>query len=101
MYVGLSPSERQGTSFISSLTCHNFTLSSWIVDSCASDHICGNLKWFSSYNKIAPMYIKLPIGHYAIAKHSRTIKFSFDFIIHNVLYVLDFSFNLTYLSLIH
>jgi hypothetical protein len=98
MYVGLSPFDRQGTTFISSLTLHNFTLSSRIIDSCANDHICGNLKWFSSYNEIAPIYMKLPIGHYAIDKHSRTIKFSSDFIIHNVLYVLEFSFNLTSLS---
>ena len=32
MSVGLSTSDSQGTSFISSLTCHNFTLSSWIID---------------------------------------------------------------------
>jgi len=75
MSVGHSPSDRQGTSFISSLTCHNFTLSSWIIDSRASDHICGNLKWFHSYDEIAPIYIKLPTGHFTIAKQSGTIKF--------------------------
>jgi hypothetical protein len=60
MSIGPSPSDMQGTSFISSLTCHNFTLSSWIIDLGASDHICGNLKWFHSYNEITPIYIKLP-----------------------------------------
>jgi len=60
MSLGHSPSDRQGTSFISYLTCHNFTLSSWIIDSGASDHICGNLKWFHSYIEIIPTHIKLP-----------------------------------------
>jgi len=96
--VGYSPSDRQGTSFISSLTCHNFTLSSWIIDSGASDHICGNLKWFHSYNEIAPIYIKLPTGHFTIAKQFGTIKFSQNFVIHNVLYVPEFHFNLISVS---
>lgn len=90
MSIGHSPTDRQGTSFCSSLTCHNFTLSSWIIDSGASDHICGNLKWFHSYNEIIPTHIKLPTCHFTIAKQSGTINFSDDFIIHDVLYVPEF-----------
>ena len=60
MSLGHSPSDRQGTNFISSLTCQNFTLSLWIIDSGASDHICSNLKWFHSYNETIPTHIKLP-----------------------------------------
>lgn len=32
-----------------SYSCHNFILDSWIIDSGASDHMCGSLKWFQSY----------------------------------------------------
>jgi len=96
--VGHSPLDKQGTSFINSLTKYNFTHNSWIIDSGASDHICCNLKWFHSYNEIAPMSIKLPTSHITTAKHSGTIKFSSIFIIHNVLYVPDFNFNLLSVS---
>ena len=98
MSIGHLPTDIQGTSFCSSLTCHNFTLSSWIIDSGASDHICGNLKWFHSYNEIIPTHIKLPTSHFTIAKQSGTIKFSDDFIIHDVFYVPEFHFNLISVS---
>jgi len=98
MSIGHLPTDIQGTSFCSSLTCHNFTLSSWIIDLGASDHICGNLKWFHFYNEIIPTHIKLPTRHFTIAKQSGTIKFSDDFIIHVVLYVPDFHLNLISVS---
>jgi len=89
---------KHNTSSIFSLTCHSFALNSWIIDSGASDHICGNIQWFHSYNEITPMDIKLPIGQYAIAKHAGTIKFSSDFSITRVLYVPEFKFNLLFVS---
>jgi len=78
--------------------CQNFTLSPWIIDSGASDHICSNLKWFHSYNETIPTHIKLPTRHLTLATQSGTIKFSDDFIIHDVLYVPDFHFNLLSMS---
>ena len=44
------------------------------------------------------MHIKLPTGHYAIAKHVGTIKFSSKFSITHVLYVPEFHFNLLSVS---
>ena len=98
MPVGHSPSDRQGTSFINSLTNYNFTQSSWIIDSGVSHHICCNLKWFHSYNEIAPMSIKLPTGHISMAIHSGTVKFSPVLILYDVLYVPDFNYNLLSVS---
>ncbi|PNX81488.1 retrovirus-related Pol polyprotein from transposon TNT 1-94, partial [Trifolium pratense] len=49
----------------------------------ASDHICGLLQWFHSFNDINPIHVKLPNGHYAIAKQCGTIKFSSDFVLTN------------------
>ena len=97
MPVSHSPSDRQGTSIINSLTNYNFTQSSWIIDSGAY-HICCNLKWFHSYNEIAPMSIKLPTGHVSMAIYSGTVKFSPILILYDVLFVLDFNYNLLSVS---
>jgi hypothetical protein len=59
--------------------------SSNINQSSASDHICGSLHWFDSYNQITPIAIKLPTGHVSFAKTLGTIKFSNSLILHNVL----------------
>lgn len=40
------------------------------------------------------MSIKLPNGHITMAKHSGIVKFSPVLILYNVLYVLDFNYNL-------
>lgn len=81
---------------LSSLTdnCSNI----WIVDSSASDHICFSLKCFTNYEPIKPVNIKPPNGHFLVAKIARTLQFSFDFTVTNVLYVPDFSFNLISVS---
>ena len=41
--------------------------SSWILDSGAPDHICSSLTYFTSYNQINPIYVKLPNGNLVIA----------------------------------
>jgi hypothetical protein len=40
-----------------------------IIDSGAIDHICSSLTSFDTYEKIAPIDIKLPNGHMAIARY--------------------------------
>ncbi|KAK2436464.1 putative inactive purple acid phosphatase [Trifolium repens] len=96
--IGHSPVGKLNTSLISSISCQNTALGSWIIDSGASHHVCGTLKWFHSYNEIHPIHVKLPIGHYGIAKHAGNIKFSSDLILHNVLYVPNFTLNLLSVS---
>jgi hypothetical protein len=53
-----------------------------------------------SYNEITPINVRMPIGHYAIAKHAGTIKFSSDFVISNVLYAPKFSLSLILVSML-
>ncbi|KAK2371611.1 hypothetical protein QL285_084537 [Trifolium repens] len=75
-----------------------YNLSTWILDSGASHHICISLQWFQSYIAITPIQIKLPNGNFAIAKYSGIVSFSPNFIVSNVLYVPEFSINLISIS---
>nr|KYP37856.1 Retrovirus-related Pol polyprotein from transposon TNT 1-94 [Cajanus cajan] len=63
-----------------------------------SDHIVCSLDYFHTYSKIKPMNINLPNGTFVKAQISGSIHFSPSFAIHNVLYVLDFTFNLLSIS---
>lgn len=62
-------------------------LNSWIIDSEDSDHICSTSSWFHAYNKISPINVKLPNGHFVLAKDNGIVKFSSEFYISNVLYI--------------
>jgi hypothetical protein len=73
-------------------------LSSWIIDSGASHHICTSLTWFRSYNEIPPVSVRLPNGSLLYAKHSGTVQFSPDFVLPNVLCIPEFSINLISIS---
>ena len=89
-----------GSHFVFSIpTTHTLnTLSShttpWIIDSGATDHITCSLDCFYTYSTIAPVNIHLPNGSTVQSHISGSIKFTPDFIIHNVFFVPDFSFNL-------
>ena len=64
------------------------------MDSGATYHIFFSLSNFTSYNHIKPITIKLRNGNSIITSCSDTIFFNENFILENVLYVPDFSFNL-------
>ena len=83
---------------ISNISINACSLSTWIIDSGASHHICISFSWFQSYTEITPINIKLPNGNFAIAKSSGTVRFSNEFILENVLYVPNFSINLIAVS---
>ena len=96
-------SDPNGISFIfSSITQFTHNTSSatckhsvpWIIDSGATNHIASSLKCFSSYSKINPIQINLPNKSIVTAYISGTIIFSPNFILHDVLFVLEFHFNL-------
>jgi hypothetical protein len=99
-----APNNHMGITYISCLTVTralSFTSSHttpWIIDSGAIDHISCYLNTFSSYNKIPPIKINLPNGVFVFAHYSGIIKFSPNFILYNVLYVLEFNFNLLSIS---
>ncbi|CAJ2666105.1 unnamed protein product [Trifolium pratense] len=66
----------------------------WIIDTCASDHICSFFDYFSSYKSIKLISVKLPNGQVSIANYSGSVKFSSIFTISHVLLVPDFNLNL-------
>ncbi|WVY94711.1 hypothetical protein V8G54_033799 [Vigna mungo] len=79
--------------FISRLTKHN-----WILDSGATDHISISLQNFSSYKRIKPIPIALPNGDIVRSEYIGTVTLNNDVHLFNVLYVLQFSFNLIFIS---
>ncbi|XP_014500575.1 uncharacterized protein LOC106761528 [Vigna radiata var. radiata] len=76
-----TPGENQGTF-------------SWIIDTGATDHVTHEKKYFITFQKIKPITVKLPNNSVVTAQYAGTIQFSENFIIFNVLYIPEFSFNL-------
>lgn len=68
--------------------------STWILDSGATDHICFNLAYYASYHRVKPIHVKLPNGNVVLACHSGSIQLSSTFILHDVLHIPNFSYNL-------
>ncbi|WVZ03415.1 hypothetical protein V8G54_024221 [Vigna mungo] len=90
-----------GSRFISINTAHRLNNSShttpWVIDSEATNHITTSLDHFLKYSEIKPLNINL-LNESTIRGHiSGSIQFSPDFIIHDVLFVPNFIFNLLYI----
>ncbi|WVZ08383.1 hypothetical protein V8G54_021729, partial [Vigna mungo] len=65
-----------------------------VIDSGATDHITTSLDNFLKYSKIKPLNINLPNGSTIRAHIFGSTQFSSDFIIHHVVFVPNFIFNL-------
>jgi len=85
--VSVIPSNQTGNNFISSI-------SSRIIDSGATVHICSSLTYFTSYHQINPIYVKLPNGNQVIANYSISVFLNQNHVIDNVLYIPCFNFNI-------
>nr|KYP58589.1 Copia protein [Cajanus cajan] len=70
------------------------SFSSWVLDSGAIDHICYCLSHFTSYHKIKPIHVTLPNGNKVVANYSSSVFLTLDHVLHNVLYIPSYSFNL-------
>jgi len=70
----------------------------WILDSGVTDHINSSLENFATYRIIFYIPIKLPNGITIHANIKGTIIFFITFILHNVLYIPRFNFNLISVS---
>lgn len=83
-----------------SATCCSLqnNLDDWIIDSGATDHICSSLKWFCSYKKIHPISVRLPNGSLASADYAGDVLLNGSILLHEVLYLPAFCFNLLALS---
>jgi hypothetical protein len=74
---------------ISSVNLH-----SWIIDTGATDHMISTISLFTSITATISSRVKLPNGDYAMVTHIGTVKLSEHLILHDVLCVPSFSFNL-------
>ncbi|CAL1358899.1 unnamed protein product [Linum trigynum] len=70
----------------------------WIIDTGATDHISCNLSCFLAYKVIKDAFITLPNGQKAEATHIGIVQLPCGLILHQVLYVPSFSFNLLSVS---
>ncbi|WVZ03156.1 hypothetical protein V8G54_023962 [Vigna mungo] len=74
------------------------SITTWILDSGATDHVVSSLKYFHSYDPIKPVTINLPNGITTNANHKGTIKLCDTICLADVLYIPDFSYNLISIS---
>jgi len=70
----------------------------WIIDSGATDHVAINLDSFTSYKRINHIKINLPNGTCINATHKADIKLNNGIMLHNVLFIPDFNYNLISIS---
>ncbi|WVZ09093.1 hypothetical protein V8G54_022439 [Vigna mungo] len=70
----------------------------WILDSGAKDHVVSSLNLFQSYEKINPITINLPNGMKTKATHKGVIQTYDKIILKDVLFILDFCYNLISIS---
>ena len=73
-------------------------MSSWILDSGATDHVTCSLNNLHSYEPINPVTVKLPNGHHVHATHSGIVHLSKTITLFDVLYIPTFTFNLISIS---
>jgi hypothetical protein len=71
---------------------------SLIIDTGATDHMCNSISCFTTFSVVKSRYVKLPNGQQALITHIGTVRISQDLILHDVLCVPSFSFNLISVS---
>ncbi|XP_074358952.1 uncharacterized protein LOC141698200 isoform X2 [Apium graveolens] len=71
----------------------------WILDSGASDHMCSQKHLFITLTLLSnPIHISLPNGDLITISYSGTVPLIHDIILHDVLYVPHFKYNLLSIS---
>ena len=73
-------------------------LGCWIVDSGATSHICSDLSLFSEVCPISGVTVSLPNDISIPISHTGTVKISDTLVLHNVLHVDSFKFNMLSVS---
>ncbi|XP_052203924.1 uncharacterized protein LOC127809205 isoform X1 [Diospyros lotus] len=86
-------------SAVNSTTFHNllrtkFVASPWIIDTGATDHIICSLTLFDSYVPLQNAFVHLPNGMKVQVTHIGTVILNSHIVLHNVLLVPTFTFNL-------
>ncbi|KAG7578814.1 GAG-pre-integrase domain [Arabidopsis thaliana x Arabidopsis arenosa] len=70
----------------------------WIIDSGATSHVCSDLAMFSETFPVTGVTVSLPNGTRVPISHTGTVHISTSLILHDVLYVSTFKFNLLSVS---
>ena len=81
-------------STIPSFLPHN----AWIIDSGASSHVCSDLAMFTELTPVTDVNVTLPNGTRVPITHTGVIHITDALVLHNVLHVPDFQFNLISVS---
>ncbi|CAA7044889.1 unnamed protein product [Microthlaspi erraticum] len=71
---------------------------SWIIDSGATTHVCFDLALFSNLLPVSAVTVSLPNGIREPISHTGIVHLSHDLVLHNVLHVPSFRFNLISVS---
>ncbi|XP_019433606.1 PREDICTED: uncharacterized protein LOC109340385 [Lupinus angustifolius] len=66
----------------------------WILDTEATNHVCPDLSIFDAFHKIKHITVSLPNGSSVQANYAGTIIFSEYLVLHDVLLIPEFAFNL-------
>ncbi|XP_050233497.1 uncharacterized protein LOC126681983 [Mercurialis annua] len=66
----------------------------WILDTGATDHIICNLKFFTTFQEVKNVHVKLPTGQLISVSHIGSVQLNPNLLLCNVLYVPMFNFNL-------
>lgn len=75
-----------------------FGYKTWVINTGASDHIVCLMTLLHSLTSVTNCIVELPNGEFAQVTYIGSIQLLATLIIHNVLYVPSFSFNLLYVS---
>ena len=73
-------------------------MTTWILDTGASDHICCSLRYSLNYKAVVGVYVYLPNSTKVSVSHIGSVKLPFGLILHDVLLVPSFGFNLVSVS---
>lgn len=75
-----------------------FSSHSWVIDTCASCHVCSDLKMFSQTRLITKTSVTLPNGTQIAVMIAGTVFLSDQLTLDSVLFVPNFNFNLLSIS---
>lgn len=71
------------------------TMNAWVIDSGATDHICISFQLMHSVVELSkPIVLSLPNGSHATVTHTGSVNLTPTLVLHDVLYVSTFKFNL-------
>ncbi|WVZ25700.1 hypothetical protein V8G54_004244 [Vigna mungo] len=94
----ISNSQDLGTTILTFDSANATGITTWILDSGATDHVVSSLTHFHSYASIRPITINLPNGITTTATHKGNMKIFDTLCLNDVLYIPDFSYNLISIS---